>query len=161
MQPEVRSFCFGASIPCHAFDRSKTKNANCFGKRNLFGNGKCELSPLQEGRNYGQCKFLARKSAKLFANTKVEILARKGAKFIANFSATKVTSLPSLSHRAHLTHNIGSAFAFPIIQPGAVKLVLCGHWMHLGYMHSVTSAGEPISLHQAVHVDLHVEVKLL
>ena len=46
-----------------------------------------------------------------------KFLARKGAKFIANFSATKVTSLPShslslslslcisLSHRAHLTHN--------------------------------------------------------
>ena len=43
------------------------------------------------------------------------VLARKSANFFANFSATKVTSLPShslcisLSHRAHLTHNIGSA----------------------------------------------------
>ena len=25
------------------------------------------------------------------------------------------------------------------IQPGAVKLVLCGHWIHLSYMHAVTS----------------------
>ena len=45
--------------------------------------------------------------------------------FIANFSATMVTSLPSLSvcislslslsHRKYLTHNIGSASALPII----------------------------------------------
>ena len=54
-------------------------------------------------------------------------------KFIANFSATMVTSLPSLSvslslslslsvslslsHRKYLTHNIGSASALPIIRP--------------------------------------------
>ena len=44
-----------------------------------------------------RCKFLARKSAKLFANTKVQILARKSAKLIANYSATMVTSLNSLS----------------------------------------------------------------
>ena len=56
-------------------------------------------------------------------------MARKGAKFIAKFSAINVTrhfrlslslSLSlcislSLSHRAHLTHNIGSASALPII----------------------------------------------
>ena len=49
----------------------------------------------------------------------------KWKKLLANFSATKVTSLPSLSlshslslslsHRAHLTHNKGSASALPII----------------------------------------------
>ena len=84
-----------------------------------------------------RCKFLAWKSAKLLAN--LSVLARKSANFFANFSATKVTSLPSislslslslsrslsvslsltlslsLSHRAHLTHNIGSASALPII----------------------------------------------
>ena len=55
-------------------------------------------------------------------------LARRSAKLIANFSATRVTSLPSfslslsdtvslsLSHRMYLTHNIGSASALPIIQ---------------------------------------------
>ena len=51
-------------------------------------------------------------------------MARKSAKRIANFSGTKVTSLPSvclslslplslsisLSHQAHLTHNRGSAY---------------------------------------------------
>ena len=68
-----------------------------------------------------RCKFLARKSAKFFAN--FSVLARKSANFFANFSATKVTSLPSislslslsLSHLTHLTHNIGSASALPII----------------------------------------------
>ena len=54
--------CLGASIPCQAvtpFDRGKTiaksanftKNANCFEECNVFGNGKCELSAIQEGRN--------------------------------------------------------------------------------------------------------------
>ena len=42
-----------------------------------------------------KCKFLARKSAKLFANTKCKFLARKSAKLIANFSVKMVTSLPS------------------------------------------------------------------
>ena len=74
-------------------------------------------------------------SAKLFANTKGHILARKSAKIIANFSATEGTSLPSHSlslslslslcisdsHRAHLTHNIGSASALPIMY--AITLV--------------------------------------
>ena len=56
------------------------KNANCFEKCNVFGNGKCELSAIQEGRNWGAnfwqgkaqnsspiltCTFLARRSAKL------------------------------------------------------------------------------------------------
>ena len=66
-----------------------------------------------------RCKFLARKGAKFIAN--FSVLARKGAKFIAKFSAsaTNVMSLPShsLSHRAHLTHNVGSASALPIINP--------------------------------------------
>ena len=42
-----------------------------------------------------RCKFLARKSAKLFAN--FGVLARKSANFFANISATKVTSLSSIS----------------------------------------------------------------
>ena len=37
--------------PVTPFDRSKTKNANCFEERNVFGNRKCELSALREGRN--------------------------------------------------------------------------------------------------------------
>ena len=30
----------------------------------------------------------------------------------------------------------------PHVQPGAVKLVLCGHWMHQNYMHPVTSENQ-------------------
>ena len=42
--------CFAVSIPCHApFDSAK--NANCFEERNVFGNGKCELKAIEEGRN--------------------------------------------------------------------------------------------------------------
>ena len=81
--------------------------------------------PFKRGES--KVQILARKSAKLFANAEVQNLARKSAKLIANFSATMVTSLPSislslslslcmsLSHRAYLTHNIGSASAPPII----------------------------------------------
>ena len=67
-----------------------------FRKCNVVGNGKCEFSANQEARNWG-ANFLARKSAKLVANSKVHILARRSAKLIANFSATMVTSLPSFS----------------------------------------------------------------
>ena len=73
VQPEIRSFVSVLRSPVTPFDRSKTKNANCFEERNVFGNGKCELSALQEGL---RCKFLARKSAKLFANTKVQIFGK-------------------------------------------------------------------------------------
>ena len=75
----------------------------------IFGKGKCELTAIVRIFGMGKCKL------------------------IANFSATMMTSLPSislslslslcislslslsLSHRAYLTHNIGSAFALPII----------------------------------------------
>ena len=57
----------------------------------------------------------------------MRIFGKGKCEFIANFSATMVTSLPSvslcislslslsLSHRKYLTHNIGSASALPII----------------------------------------------
>ena len=67
----------------------------------FFGKGKCELTAIVRIFGMGKCKL------------------------IANFSATMMTSLPSislslslcisLSHRAYLTHNIGSASALPII----------------------------------------------
>ena len=126
---------FGASIPCQAIVVTSDEECELFRKvQRVSVQRKCELSAIQEGILRKRCKFLARKSAKFFANTKVHILARKRAKLIANFSATKVTSLPShslslslslslsvslsLSHRAHLTHNIGRASALPIIQGG-------------------------------------------
>ena len=76
---------------------------------------------------------------------------RKSAKLIANFSATKVTSLPSislcislslslsLSHRAHLTHNIGSASALPIIKKTSHRfkeaIYACLFWCKYGIIH--------------------------
>ena len=78
--------------------------------------GKCE------GRNE-KCEFLARENVS--SSPIVRIFGKGKCKFIANFSATMVTSLPSLSislsvcislsHRKYLTHNIGSASALPII----------------------------------------------
>ena len=110
--------CFRASIPCHAIWQKQSEEREQFRRAQRFRQRKVWTQRPSRGDKL-RCKILARKSAKLFANTKVQILARKCAKFIANFSATKVTSLPSLSvplslslslsHRAHLTHNIGSA----------------------------------------------------
>ena len=57
----------------------------------------------------------------MLRTVRCNILARKSAKLIANFRETMVTSPVSLSlslslsHRAHLTHNIGSASALPIM----------------------------------------------
>ena len=103
VQPEIRSL-FRCSDPLSRHLTEATKNANCFEECNvlfifffIYVQRKCELSAIQEGSPRKRCKFLARKSAKLFANTKVHILARKSAKLIDNFSATKVTSLPSHS----------------------------------------------------------------
>ena len=75
----------------------------------IFGKGKCKLIANCANFWQGKCNF------------------------IANFSATMVTSLPSLSlslslslylslylslsHQKYLTHNIGSASALPIIIP--------------------------------------------
>ena len=59
VQPEIRSFDSVLWSSVTPFDRSKTKNANRFKDCNAFGNGKCELSAIQEGRK--RCKFLAKK----------------------------------------------------------------------------------------------------
>ena len=74
------------------------------------------------------CEFLARESVS--SSPIVRIFGKGKCKFIANFSATMVTSLPSLSvslslslspkvphaqqQRKYLTHKIGSASALPI-----------------------------------------------
>ena len=122
--------CFGASIPCHAIwekqkeERELFRRAQRFWQRKVWSQCPSRMEKLK-------WNFLVKKGAKFIAN--FSVLARKGARFIAKFSATNVTSLPShslslsfslslslslcfsLSHRAHLTHNIGSAFALPII----------------------------------------------
>ena len=51
VQSEILSFVSVFRSPVTPLDRSKTKNANCFEECNIFGNRKCELSTIQEGRN--------------------------------------------------------------------------------------------------------------
>ena len=52
VQPEIRSFVLLLRSAVTPFDSANfTKNANCFEECNVFGNGKCELSTNQEGRN--------------------------------------------------------------------------------------------------------------
>ena len=132
VQPEIRPFVSVLRSPVTPFHRSDEECELFRRVQRIYVQRKCERSAIQEGSPRKRCTILARKSAKLFANTKVHILARKSAKLIANFSATKVTSLPShslcisLSHRAHVTHNIGSASALPIIL-AKKKTSLVGH----------------------------------
>ena len=97
--------CFVLRSPVMPFDRSKTKNANCFEERNGFGNGKCELSALQEGEKL-RCKFLARKSAKLFA--KVQFFGKERCKIHRQFQrylgdVTSVSLSLSLSLSLYLS----------------------------------------------------------
>ena len=87
--------CFSASIPCHAIWQKQNEERKLFRRAEKL-----------------RCKFLARKSAKLFANT------IKGGHFwqgkVQNSSPSSALLTwrhfhLALSHRAHLTHNIGSA----------------------------------------------------
>ena len=125
MQPEIRSFALLLRSPVnHAI--WQCEECEPFEKRNVFGNGKCEFSANQEGRNWGAI-FWQGKAQNSSPILRCTFLARRSAKLIANFSAIMVTSLPSfslslylslslsLSHRMYLTHNIGSASALPII----------------------------------------------
>ena len=122
--------CFGASILSRHLTEAKVNEEwELFRRVQRFGNGKCELSAIQEGRNKG-VNFWQGKVQNSSPIPRCKFLARKSAKLIANFSATKVTSLPSPSlylslslshththtHWAHVAHNIRSASALPIIQ---------------------------------------------
>ena len=97
MQPEIRSLlCCFDPLSITPFDSEK--NANRFEKCNVFGNGKCELSAIQEGRNWGaNSSFWQRKAQHSSPILRCTFLARGSAKLIAIFSATMVTSLPSFS----------------------------------------------------------------
>ena len=103
----------------------------------MVGSAQHELARC-EGRNK-KCDFLARESVS--SSPIVRIFGKGKCKFIANFSATMVTSLPSLSlslslclylslslsHRKYLTHNIGSASALPIIKEKTMERM----WMRV------------------------------
>ena len=128
--------CLGFSITRRAAraiqERVGTKRAN------FFGNGKCELriSAPQwwdrkcEGRNE-KCDFLARESVN--SQQLCEFLAWESVnsspiltrQWWRHFRLSLFLSLSlsvSLSHRAYLTHKIGSAEALPIIIGSAEAL---------------------------------------
>ena len=84
MQPEIRSFVSVLRSPVTPFDRSKTKNVNCFEEHNVFGNRESVISPPFK-RGETDVQFLARKSAKLFANTKVDIFGKERCKIHRQF----------------------------------------------------------------------------
>ena len=72
MQPEIRSFLSVLRSPVTPFDRSKTKNANYFEECNVFlATESVNSAPFKRGES--KVQSLARKSAKLYANTKVHI----------------------------------------------------------------------------------------
>ena len=108
-QPEIPSFVSVLRSPVTPFDRSKTKNAKCFEECNVFGNGKCELCTIQEGRK--RCKFLARKVQNSSPILRRTSLARKSAKLIIQRNWGDVTFV-YLSLSLCI---IGSAEALPIL----------------------------------------------
>ena len=96
MQPEIRSFVSVLRSPVTPFDRSKTKNANCFEERATFlATESVNSVPFKRGET--KVQIFGKKVQNSSPILRWKFLARKGTKFIANFSATKVTSLPSLS----------------------------------------------------------------
>ena len=113
VQPEIRSFVSVLRSPVTLFDRNKTKNGNCFEESNVFGNGKCELSAIQDGRNWG-ANFWQGKAQNCSPILTCKFLARKSAKLIANFSATKVTSLPSLSLSLSLSVSLSLSLSLSV-----------------------------------------------
>ena len=64
--------------------------------------------------------------------------ANRSSLFGSNVKTIVILSLRVCTYSTKMT---GTHFQLHI-QPGAVKLVLCGHWMHLSYMHPVTSENQ-------------------
>ena len=134
--------CFGASIPCHAIwqkrrrMRTVSKSATYLRatevwtqRQRIYVQRKCELSAIQEGSPRKRCKFLARKVQNSSPILRCTFWQGKVQNSSPISALLKVTSLPShslslslslcislsLYHRAHLTQNIGSASALPIM----------------------------------------------
>ena len=76
--------CFGASIPCHAIWQNQNEEQELFRRAQRFWQRKLWTQCPSRGENLS-IKFLARKNAKLFANTKVEIFGKKRCKFHRQF----------------------------------------------------------------------------
>ena len=119
-----RLFCCFEPLSRHLTVRILRKMRSVPKSGTFLATESVNIQPIQERRNEG-AKFWQEKVQNSSPILRCNFLARKSAKLIANFSATMVTSLPSislslylslsLSHRAYLTHNIGNASAFPII----------------------------------------------
>ena len=67
MQLEIRSFVSVLRSPVTPFDRSKTKNANCFEERKFLATESVISAPFKRGET--KVQFFGKESAKLFANT--------------------------------------------------------------------------------------------
>ena len=118
--------CFAASIPCQSRHLTVRRMRTVSKSATFLATESVNSAPFKRGETEVQIFWqgIAQNSSSILRCT---FLARKSAKLIANFSATMVTSLPSfslslsvslsLSHRMYLTHNIGSAYALPIIMP--------------------------------------------
>ena len=71
--------CFGASISCHASWQKQNEECELFRRVQRFWQRKV-WTQRHSRREKLRCKFLARKSAKLFANTKVQIFGKERCK---------------------------------------------------------------------------------
>ena len=127
------SWVFDHSSRCSRPSRESRNNEGEF-----FGNGKCELQRHngETGSVKGETKVRFFGKGKCELTAIVRIFGMGKYNLIANFSATMMTSLPSislslslslsvslsLSHRAYLAHNIGSASALPIIHTGGEQI---------------------------------------
>ena len=115
--------CFAASIPCQSRHLTARKMRTVSKSATFLATESVNSAPIKGGETEVQT-FWQGKAQNSSPILRCTFLARRSAKLIANFSATMVTSLPSfslcislsLSHRMYLTHNIGNASAFPIIQ---------------------------------------------
>ena len=76
--------CFGASIPCHAIWQKQNEERELFRRAQRFWQRKEWTQRPSKGEKL-RCKFLARKSAKLFAKTKVDIFGKKRCKIHRQF----------------------------------------------------------------------------
>ena len=71
--------CFGASIPCHAIGQKQNEEWELFRRVQRFWQRKVRTQRHSRGEKL-RCKFLAKKCAKFFANTKVQIFGKEKCK---------------------------------------------------------------------------------
>ena len=116
--------CFGASIPCHAICQKRwTRNANCFEECNVFTcNGGVNSAPFKRGVRERRAIFWQGKgqnSSPILRCTFWQGKVQNSSPISALLRWRHFRLTPSLcftlSHPAHLTHNLGTASALPIM----------------------------------------------